>query len=44
MRNRGSGDAHVLRGIGFTLPKTAVALSLCGEAFFWVGGGLAKWA
>ena len=43
MRNRGIGDAHALRGVGFTLPKPAVAFSLGGEAFFWAER-LAKWA
>ena len=43
-RHRGVGNAHVLWGVGFPLPKTTVALALGGEAFFWILDGLAKWA
>ena len=32
---RGISHAHALRGVGFTLPKPAVAFSLGGEALFW---------
>ena len=43
-RHRGVGNAHVLWGVGFSLPKTTVALALGGDALFWFDDGLAKWA
>ena len=39
---RGISHAHVLRGVGRTSPKSAVALALGGDAFFWADGWLAK--